>query len=521
MTETTKIVQPIGKAAKLRYNQQNPYEKQDGARKAVIYVRVSREEQALGHSLEAQERECKEYLTSVKPNWQLIGVYKDEHSGKTDKRPGFQEMMELVESGQADTIVCHHLDRFSRNLHDILSYFKQLEAKGVILAFAKEDFDFSTPDGILHFHILAVFADWYLKNLTRETKKGKFSRIVAGKANNQLPFGYILDAAGEAVLVEEEAKAVRGAFERYITGNYTDRQIADWLKNQGLSSRRGRDWHKENVRTLLNNDFYYGVVRYHDDLYPGNHQAIISKEMFDQTQEVRRNHANRPRSSSPNMRVYLLNTLAYCAACGRALRAQGGREDYRYYREASELRGFNDCPHHGMSIHAGVADKQIGQVIKAFRLPDDWQQKLKQISTGEEERQQILAERKRLEDRLRRVAEMYEDGVLTRVEYEKRRVAIVKEMDTLVLPDADSLLNHGLQIETFREIWEVATPDEQREICRLMLEAVTINLKDKRIVRVTPNKEFRWFFKHNHLLREEPEQAGFVVDSSVRTTDPD
>jgi predicted site-specific integrase-resolvase len=141
MTETTKIVQPIGKAAKRRYNQQNPYEQQDGARKAVIYVRVSREEQALGHSLEAQERECKEYLTSVKPNWQLIGIYKDEHTGKTDKRPGFQEMMEIIESGQADTIVCHHLDRFSRNLHDILSYFKQLEARGVILAFAKEDFD--------------------------------------------------------------------------------------------------------------------------------------------------------------------------------------------------------------------------------------------------------------------------------------------------------------------------------------------------------------------------------------------
>ena len=230
----TKIVQPVGKAARSRYNQQNPYEQQDLPRKAAIYVRVSREEQAVGHSLEAQERECREYLMQAKPNWELVDVFTDEHSGKTDKRPGFQKMIELIESGQADTIVCHHLDRFSRNLHDILSYFKQLEAKGTILAFSKEDFDFSTPDGMLHFHILAVFADWYLKNLTRETKKGKFSRIVSGKPNNQLPFGYIQDAAGNAIIVEDEAKAIKGAFEHYVTGNYTDRQVADWLKTQGF-----------------------------------------------------------------------------------------------------------------------------------------------------------------------------------------------------------------------------------------------------------------------------------------------
>lgn len=170
----------------------NPYEQQDQPRRAVIYVRVLHEEQALGHSLEAQERECREYLLKNKPNWELVDIYTDEHSGKTDKRPGFQKMMDVVESGQADTIVCHHLDRFSRSLHDILTYFKQLEAKGTILAFSKEDFDFSTPDGMLHFHILAVFADWYLKNLARETKKGKFSRLVSGKSFSIPRFSMLL-----------------------------------------------------------------------------------------------------------------------------------------------------------------------------------------------------------------------------------------------------------------------------------------------------------------------------------------
>jgi site-specific DNA recombinase len=514
----TKIVQPVGKAARSRYNQQTPYEQQDQPRRAVIYVRVSREEQALGHSLEAQERECREYLMKTKPNWELVNIYTDEHSGKTDKRPGFQKMMELVENGQADTIVCHHLDRFSRSLHDILTYFKQLEAKGTILAFSKEDFDFSTPDGMLHFHILAVFADWYLKNLARETKKGKFSRIVSGKSNNQLPFGYVQDTAGNAIVVEEEAKAILGAFERYVTGNYTDRQIAEWIKAQGFSSRRAREWHKDNVRTILNNDFYYGLVRYHDDLYPGKHEPIITKELFDQTQEVRRQHGRSPRSNAPSLRVYLINTLAHCSACGRTLRAQGGREDFRYYREPSLLRGFSDCPHRGMSIHAAIADEQVGRIMQAFRLPENWQESIKKISSGDEERQKILADKKRLEERLRRVAELYEDGALTRVEYEKRRIVVMKEIDTLVLPDIDNMLGRGVQVETFREIWPLASPEEQREICRLMLQSVVINLKEKHIVSVTPNPEFLWFFKHNHLLIEEAGRSDFKIRGNLGET---
>jgi hypothetical protein len=205
-------------------------------------------------------------------------------------------------------------------------------------------------------------------------------------------------------------------------------------------------------------------------------------------------------------------------SCGRPLRAQGGREDYRYYREASGLRGFSDCPHRGMSIHAAIADAQIGRIMQAFQLPENWQEIIKKISTGEEERQQVLVERKRLEDRLRRVGEMYEDGVLSRVEYEKRRMVVMKEMEALVLPDGDNLLGHGVQVETFRQIWPLATMEEQREICRLMLESVVIDLKEKRIVSVTPNKEFLWFFKHNPLLHEEPNRADFQVDENILET---
>jgi hypothetical protein len=100
-------------------------------------------------------------------------------------------------------------------------------------------------------------------------------------------------------------------------------------------------------------------------------------------------------------------------------------------------------------------------------------------------------------------------------------MVVVKEMEALVLPDGDNLLGHGTQIETFRQIWPLATPEEQREICRLMLESVVIDLKEKRIVSVTPNKEFMWFFKHNPLLHEVSNRADFQVDQIVHETSQD
>ena len=224
----------------------------------MIYLRVSSEEQAEGHSLDAQERECREYLANQKAHWKIVGIYRDEHSGKTDNRPDFQKMMHQVFGGQADAIVAHRLDRFSRNLHQILSYFKELERIGVVLAFAKDQFDFSTEEGRLQFHILAVFADWYLRNLSRETRKGKYARVLKGKHNNQPPIGYQVDEEGVATAVPEIAELIEASYELYASGGYTDRKIADFLNQQGLKTRRDRAWSKDSVREVMQNEFYLG-----------------------------------------------------------------------------------------------------------------------------------------------------------------------------------------------------------------------------------------------------------------------
>ena len=131
----------------------------------AIYVRVSSEEQVDGFSLSAQERFCKEF--AQKRHFKVVGVYSDPgHSGKNDRRPGFQNMIADAGQHKFQAILFHKLDRFSRNVENALRYFKELNEIDVTIASVTEDFDFTTAQGRLYFRMMALFAQWYLENLS-------------------------------------------------------------------------------------------------------------------------------------------------------------------------------------------------------------------------------------------------------------------------------------------------------------------------------------------------------------------
>lgn len=506
--------QPIGKASRLKARAPGLYEDQSQAalpRNAAIYVRVSTLEQAQGYSTDAQERLCREFIRHKKPNWTLVQVFRDEgQSGTSIKRPGFQEMLQAVYDGRVDAIVCHHLDRFSRSLHDIMVYFKLLEDQKTFLCFADEQFDFSTPEGRMHFNFLAIFADWYIKNLSRETKKGKSSLVLAGKQNNNLPFGYKKGRGGSAELISAEAELIKDAFEKYATGAFTDSSIADLFNIQGVSTRNNRPWNKESVRTMLNLDFYYGAVKYLDILYQGSHEPIISKELFDRVQLVRKTHAAKPRSSATTFeRVYLLNGLLRCASCGRHLRAQA-KGMYRYYREVSHLRKL-ECPDAKQLVVAEIFERQIGRIIQNFQFPPDWQKEIRQALTSGQEQKHSQEDRQKLQDKLKRLGELYLDGMIEPQPYRSQR----EEINQRLLQMASSkpalqIIQTGQALESFQQIWPLASDSQKRDICRLMFEWIEVDMRADKVLRVMPAYEFTRFFEKNAFLAQDP-RGGYAV----------
>jgi site-specific DNA recombinase len=503
----------LGKAT--RYKSQKPdiyNESADAVRLAAIYVRISRDEDAEGQSLPTQEKLCREYIAREKKGWKIVGVYSDDESGKTDKRPGFQDLIDATDEGRVNAIVCLHLDRFSRNIHDILTYFYKLEKMGVYMAFAQEYFDFSTPDGRAQFHFLAAFADWYLKNLSRETKRGKKNIVDSGYQNNQVPFGYYR-APGEKDprLVPEEAEIIQKIFEMYETGGYTDAAIALWINEQGFKTRKGKPWTKDAVRTTLQLDFYYGAVKHLSELFPGKHEPILSKGLFDRVQKVRKTHFAKPRSSTKRFdRVFLVNGIIRCSVCHKGLRAHGIRDKYRYYREDSKLRG-DECKNAGINVNADEIEAQVGALIQNFILPDTWKKEIQAILDANDVVANINAQRAEVEAKLRRLGEAYTDGAVADDVYRSRRDKLKKQLDDLIIPNSEAMLSTGKQIESFRQVWNMASMRDREEMVKLIFEWVEVDVAKKRLTAVNPKRGDHMFFDQHQLLEKDEKRGGYRV----------
>lgn len=462
----------------------------------AVYTRVSSEEQAeKGLSLSAQKRSCEQLAANR--GWQVVRVYEDPgHTGKNDKRPGFQNMLTGAANGEFKILLVHKLDRFSRSIENTLKNFNALNSCDVTLVSVTEDFDYSTPQGRMFFHMMAVFAQWYLENLSAETSKGKYERVQQGLHNGRLPFGYRANDGPKkpGVVVPEEAEAVRKAFELCASGNFTDRQIAAYLHEHGFQTRRGRRWSKDTVREMLQNDYYYGVVTYKDDIWPGKHEPIISKELFDRCTAARKKRSQRPRSySAKPKRVYLLQRIIRCNRCERHLRMQASK-NHHYYKESSRERGLV-CEHAGKSIRMDRADQQVLDILKSLRLPSNWQDIIEASAQKMSEEYQIDKERQKIRGQLKRLAEIYQDGLIPRKEYTHRRDELQAQLMALIIPDDATLMEAGLQIENLGPYLEEATVAEKAEIIQLLLEAVFVDLEEGRIVRLKAKPDFLHIFR--------------------------
>lgn len=118
------------------------------------------------------------------------------------------------------------------------------------------------------------------------------------------------------------------------------------------------------------------------------------------------------------------------------------------------------------------------------------------------EHERLLKQRKQTNERLRRLAKAYVDGIVDDGEYDVQRKLLEDTLDSLVIPEADVALNAGELLESLGLIWERATLEEKHRLLAGMLEAVYVDLAASRsIVGIQPKPPFYPLFE---TLRHEP-----------------
>jgi DNA invertase Pin-like site-specific DNA recombinase len=459
---------------------------------AVAYIRVSDASQIDGHSLNAQERLFQELCS--KRGWTAGKIYREEgrsaHSDSISKRPVFRQLLEDAASGLFDVVVVHTLDRWARNLKVLLETVAVLSQHGVGLVSISENLDWSTPEGRLVARTVGSFGEFFSDMLGTHVKKGIAERAIQGLHLGGIPFGY--------QLCWEKIDGER----RYATGSATLATLAIWLNDQGLRTRNTRKlpgpdgmftagprlFTTASVRGILHNPFYAGLIKHREELYQGSHEALVSRENFYLVETNLRKNSGRSRTLAPRPeREYLLKGIIRCAYCLMPMWSQTYTSGQRFYREHRASRSLEDCPSAGGSIKCLIPDEQIGRIISAIELGPAWQEQIKSIISVKEEVERVQEERKRAQDRLKRLGQAFVDGVYDEAEYQRQRRQIKLAMESLVVPEADAAEAAGNLIQQLPQLWEGASVEERRQLLLTMLDGVYVDAREeKRIVALKP-----------------------------------
>lgn len=483
--------------------------------KAIIYARVSTEEQAGENhfSIEAQINETREF--AAKHGWEVVGEYIDEGiSGTRRDRPQLQAVLDLVQQRAIDILLVHELSRLSRTVYDTLDIFELLGKNGIGFASVRDpDFDFADPSKRLFLTIIAAINEYYIVLLRQHTSKAKRERARQGLYNASItPYGYqhVEGPRNPPIMLEEEATAIRMAFEQYATGHFSDIEIAEMINQHGHKTRSGRRFSKDTVSGILTNPFYAGKVMYRNgekgdiEIFDGQHDPLIPDNLWEVCQTWRESRRTLSRAIQKNYRVYLLSNLAVCDVCGRKLRAQGSRSA-TYYREMSYERGFIDCPHQRIGTRTEIVDRQIHELIRLIQLPQDWLDEASNRVGDDNETHELQRQRGRLEAERRRLQQMrlagdFDDNLdFYRIELSRIR----RQLNSLPTYDQiESLRTTAKAIKDLHDVWENADPIDQRDLLRLIINEISVDVPNGRVVTVSPLAIFLPIFRQIPTLHE-------------------
>ena len=234
-----------------------PGKKSTKATFAAVYARTSSPNQRFNYSIREQVNRCWKHCGPR--GWTVRYIFVDEgESGKTVERPKFQLMLEKAKNGSFNVIVFWKLDRLCRSLVDLVNVEKALREWGVGLCSVTEFIDTTTSIGRFNFRSIASVAELERELIGERARLGLHALAKEHKwPNPHPPLGYSKHRDGRLRVNEEEAKLVRRIFEMYLKEKSMP-QVAFNLNNEGIRTKRGKEWNARAVRGILANEIYVG-----------------------------------------------------------------------------------------------------------------------------------------------------------------------------------------------------------------------------------------------------------------------
>ena len=432
-------------------------------RKTALYCRLSQDDGIEGDSNSIQNQKAILQKFAEDHHFPSPCFYVDDgFSGGNFQRPAFQQMISDMENGEIGIIVTKDLSRLGRNqLHTGLYIEERFPMFGVryIAINDNVDTDSSESNDLMPFKNL--FNEWFIRDTSRKIRAVLKAKAERGeRLGTRAPYGYRKDPDTKKLIVDEEAAAIVRRIFAMCAGGSGPSQIARILKKEQiltptmyaytrfgmnhtcLDTAHPYNWSDSAIANLLENEIYlgntvnmkYSTKSYKDKrrvehpreecmVFENTHPALITREVWDIVQRVRKNKRRLTKMEEQNK----YSGLVFCADCGSNMvlhRAHTMSASYNHFTCRTYKKDGEACTGH--YIRECVLDEivleDLRRVTSAAREhPEKFAAYIGSKQSAELQRE-IRRQEKELAAMRKRKAELdaifkklYEDSVLGRI----------------------------------------------------------------------------------------------------------
>ena len=329
-------------------------QKENNKIKYFLYARKSSEsEDRQVQSIDDQVNRLRQLATDL--NLDIKKIYTEAKTAKKpNNRPLFDEIIQRIENGEADGILCWQINRLSRNPIDSgkLSWLLQ---QGILKSIQTIDRQYLPEDNVLLFSVESGMANQYILDLRKNVKRGTESKLQKGWKPNLAPLGYLNDKVEKTIIKDTERfNLIRKMWDLMLTGNYTPPKILDIANDEwGFRTRKfkkkgygDKPLSRSGIYKIFTNVFYAGIIEYYGTQYEGKHEPMITLEEYDRVQTL----LGRKGKLRPKTHKFAFTGFIRCGECGclytaetkkKFIKSTGKIREYTYYHCTRKTRRVN------------------------------------------------------------------------------------------------------------------------------------------------------------------------------------
>ena len=534
---------------------------------AIAYYRLSKEDgdKNESNSITNQRKLIREFV-SASDDIRLVAEMQDDgFTGTNFERPGFQEMLQMLEEGKADCVIVKDLSRLGRDYITTGKYIEKVfPSMGVRFIAINDYVDSKQKDKsdeiIIPFKNL--INDSYCRELSNKLRRQfRIQRENGEFVSNYVFYGYLKlpDDKHKLIVDETAAEVVKLIFAKRLEG-YSCLKIADYLNQYGILSpseykksigmnyqsgfkeRAKSLWGDATVRRILTNRIYLGDLEQGKRSTPNykvkkiqhkdrsewsvinhSHEPIISEDMFNAVERLMKRDT---RTAPEQDIVYPLSGILFCGDCHASMirhKVNRGNKSFYYYH-CSANKKKQGCSSHNTEMFS-LHEKILNAIRLQIALVVDTEDLLQKIGNQaildrKIHRLDILIGQKEEElnkqqEFRRKLYENMADGIITRDEYKvmhqsyNAKIAeTTGKIQSLEQERADTINSNSINcswMERFKENRNVT--ELSRELVVTLIDRIEI-FEDKRI-------EITFNFKDElQQLQEYLEKTEYEADIS-------